>query len=110
MNNLDFENIVDATALRIQELSATKGHEYSGDVDRLLNFKRNAQNLGLCSTTIWAVYAAKHFDAIMTYCRDKEKMQERQLSEPIGGRIDDLILYLLLLKGLILDAEKAARE
>lgn len=106
MKNEQFNEIVKSTFNRLAELSSTKGHEYSGDYDRLLNFKRNGAALALPATTIWAVYAAKHWDAVMQNIQDRQVGKERQLSEPIEGRIDDLLLYLLLLKGLLVDAEE----
>lgn len=101
MNNPDFDKIVASTFTQLKQLSLTKGREYSGDHDRLLNFKRNGRDLELEPTTIWRVYAAKHWDAVGQHIRDIQQKRERVLSEPIESRIDDLILYLLLLKGLL---------
>jgi hypothetical protein len=105
MTNDEFYNDLDETQTSISSLATTKGREYSGDTDRLLNFKRNAAALGLKSSTIWAVYSAKHWDAIMQHVRDLEQNTPRELSEPINGRINDLILYLILLKGILREAK-----
>lgn len=85
----------------VRHLAKAKGGEYSGDVDRLLNFRRNGRALDLPMETIWAVYAAKHWDAIQQYVKDLRTGKERERLEPITGRIKDLIVYLLLLEAMV---------
>jgi hypothetical protein len=87
----DFQQIV--------TLNKTKGVDYAGQEDALANFKRHAADLGLRPEQIWAVYAGKHWDAITTYVREGGVH-----SEPIEGRLHDLILYSFLLLGLIREA------
>ena len=96
MNRLEFNDLVDATHRHVLLLNGTKGADYSGDEDVLWNFRHAAERLGLTSELIWAVYAGKHWDAIMAYCcRGKVE------SEPVAGRITDLILYLHLLRAMV---------
>ena len=83
------------------ELGQKKGGEYAGDGDRLANFRRNGLNLNLPMEVIWAIYAAKHWDALMQYISDLNTGAKRPRMEPIKGRIDDLIVYLILLKCMI---------
>ena len=85
----------------IVTLNKTKGHEYAGDDDALSNFKQSGQAIGITPEQAWAVFAGKHFSAIQSYCREGQVH-----SEPIEGRVRDLILYGYLLLGLI--AEKQA--
>lgn len=80
----------------IQNLSTVKGGEYAGDDDRLANFRRNAEALGLRMETIWAVYAAKHWDSIMQYVKDLNEGKVRPRAEGLDGRAMDLIVYLIL--------------
>lgn len=89
------------TVESITQLSALKGGEYSGDDDRLANFRRNAAALGVNPETIWAVYAAKHWDAIMQYIKDLNELKSRKRIESLSGRVDDLIVYLLLFKAML---------
>lgn len=89
---------------KIEELSSLKGGEYAGDTDRLANFRRNGAALGLPMESIWAVYAAKHWDAIMQYIRDQREGKERQRLEPIDGRVHDLIVYCILLLAMLDEA------
>jgi len=56
----NYDELVKRTVATIEELSNLKGGEYAGDTDRLANFRRNAEALGLANEQVWAVYAAKH--------------------------------------------------
>lgn len=103
-----YNAIVEETVKAIHQLSTVKGGEYAGDADRLANFRRNAEALGVPMTTIWAVYAAKHFDAIMQYAKDLQNAQTRPRSESITGRADDLIVYLILFKAIVSEIEDCA--
>ncbi|MEK9630239.1 MAG: hypothetical protein VW076_00015 [Synechococcus sp.] len=82
---------------RLINLTDTKGREYANSDDQLANFKRLSEQLGLSSEKVIMVYLAKHLDSIHSYVRNPEQ----DLSEPIDGRIDDAILYLILLKASI---------
>lgn len=92
--------LLDNTVNQLKLLSSTKGSEYAGDNDRLANFRRNGRALGLPMETVWAVYAGKHWDAIQQYVKDLFSGNKRTRSEPISGRADDLIVYLLLFKAM----------
>ena len=82
----------------LTKLSASKGLEYSGETDRLANFKDQAKLLGFATPIqVLGVYLNKHLGSINKFISGLDK----GLSEPIEGRIDDAILYLVLLKALI---------
>jgi hypothetical protein len=51
--------------------------------------------------TVWAVYAGKHWDAIQQFIKDQRNGKERERLEPIEGRVDDLLVYLLLFKAML---------
>lgn len=96
-----FNEIVAETVQEINKLSTLKGGEYAGDLDRLANFRRNADQAETTMEFIWRIYASKHWDAIMQYELDLRKGKERVRAEPIDGRVDDLIVYLILFKCMI---------
>lgn len=96
-----YTQLIDGTIETITKLSALKGGEYAGDHDRLANFRRNAARLGVPMETIWAVYAAKHWDAVQQFVMDLNLGRDRERMEPITGRVDDLIVYLILLKAIL---------
>jgi hypothetical protein len=96
-----WNTLVDDAFAEMKKLAQMKGGEYSGDDDRLLNFRRNGANLGLPMETVWAVYAGKHWDAIQQFIKDQRNGKERERLEPIEGRVDDLLVYLLLFKAML---------
>lgn len=99
MNGSDFRQLLDETSDRLRELTTSKGVEYSNSDDQLANFKRLSQRLGLTPEAVILVYLTKHLDAIDSFVRTG-----RVHSEPITGRIDDAILYLVLLKAQIAES------
>lgn len=90
----DFDTIVG--------INTVKGHDYAGDEDALANFKETAKATGITPEQAWSVFATKHWSAIMTFVREGDVA-----SEPIEGRIHDVILYSFLLLGLIREKEAA---
>jgi len=101
----EYDALVDDTIKKIKELGVLKGGEYAGDDDRLANFRRNGFDQDLPMETIWRVYAAKHWDAIGQYIKDICKGIERKRMESISGRVDDLIVYLLLFKAMVVERD-----
>ena len=96
-----WDALLTQTIDQIKQLSTLKGGEYAGDEDRLANFRRNAIALGLPMETVWAVYAGKHWDAIQQFVKDQRVGKDREKIEPIAGRVDDLLVYLLLFKAML---------
>lgn len=80
----------------IVAINTTKGKDYAEDADALSNFKEIAKRSGLTPLQVWSVYANKHLVAIESFIKNGAVE-----SEPIEGRINDAILYLFLLRGLI---------
>ena len=101
MNRQVFQMLMEKEFHRLVETNNTKGHDYAGDDDALDNFKRMGRRFGLTKFQAWGIYAGKHWDAIETFIREGAVQ-----SEPIEGRIHDLILYGFLLLGLITEDEK----
>lgn len=70
-----------------------KGADYtSGSPDRLVNFKEAADDTGITPRQAWYVLVRKHWSAIRTFVR-----KGRVESEPLAGRIVDVIVYSTLL-------------
>ena len=100
-----YAQLVEETITNLKKLGELKGGEYAGDSDRLANFRRNAAALGLPMESIWAVYCAKHWDAVMQYVQDINSGKDRIRLEPISGRLDDIIVYCILFKAMIEERE-----
>jgi hypothetical protein len=60
------------------------------------NFERLAEDLELDRKHILWVYAMKHRDGIASYIKGHKSQRE-----DVRGRINDLIVYLCLLRGMI---------
>ncbi len=103
-----YDDLVAETVIKLKQLSALKGGEYAGDEDRLANFRRNGEILGLPMETVWATYYNKHHDAVMQYCKDLVHGKKRERLEPLAGRLDDMIVYCILFKAMLAerDAER----
>lgn len=106
----DYDALVKSTFDKIVELGIKKGGEYAGDSDRLANFRRNAEAVGIDYRTIWRVYAGKHWDAITQYIKDCQEGKTRDRMEGIDGRVDDLIVYLLLFKAMLEENSPMMRD
>lgn len=62
------------------------------------NFRKRAKDAGISVKQAWICLASKHWDAIISFCRDG-KLE----SEDIRDRIADQINYLMLLAGIVED-------
>lgn len=91
ISNEHFKNEV----MKCWDIYDRKGNDYTrgkGDLDRLDNFKEAAAGANTTVPQAWYVYAYKHWSAVITYV--KKGMVE---SEPIDGRLHDVINYCILL-------------
>lgn len=103
-----FAKSIDELYEQLKLLTASKGEEYKRREDnQFANFERGAQALGLTREQVLMVYLSKHLDSIVTYVKDRAAGQEKVYAEPISGRIDDAILYLLLLRGMTIENDEA---
>jgi hypothetical protein len=110
MNSSAFKDVFDQTIMELEKLLNVKGGEYAGSGDRLGNFKRGAERVGIHPLQILWIYAAKHIDSIETFIRDTAAGQDRLRSEPMSGRFDDLINYCILAKALIREIDDAKQK
>jgi hypothetical protein len=75
--------------------------EYAGaDENALGNFERLALMLDINRESILWVYATKHLDGITSYLRGHKSQRE-----DVRGRINDVIVYLILFRAMIDDKE-----
>lgn len=96
MDSREFGNMMTDEFHRVLALQMAKGRDYAREDDALANFKTQATALDLTPEQVWAVFAGKHWAAIMAYVREGDVK-----SEPIEGRIHDLILYGFLLLAMV---------
>lgn len=79
----------------IRSLHASKGHDYTHEADALANL-RDRPEIGVTGRQALWIFLDKHLRAVQTYIRDGQVE-----SEPIETRIQDAVLYLLLLGALV---------
>ena len=89
---------------KVMDMGATKGKEYSNSENRFGNFDRLAVELDLTNIKVAWVYTKKHLDGIASFCRT-----QKELSEPIEGRIVDAIVYLTLIAGMIAERDRTLK-
>jgi hypothetical protein len=105
MTTDEFIKLIDDQHDIMMKLTESKGKEYARSADQLANFKRQGEELGTEPEQILMVYLNKHVDSIKSYVKSLGNGEPIKLSEPIEGRIDDAILYLVLMKGLCKDRQ-----
>ena len=92
------------------KMAAGKAKEYAKEDDRLANFKEAATALGVHPLTVAMVYWYKHVSAVATFCRKVSGGEVPELSEPIGGRIEDCQEYLDIIAALIIEETDTNEE
>lgn len=100
MTRKEFEIYMDECFEKIQDLRIAGQKEYAHEEDNCFaNFERVANYLGIDRERVLATYLVKHIDGITAHLRG-----HRSQREPVTGRIDDAIVYLFLLRGMIDEA------
>lgn len=82
-----------------EECRALRGagqKEYAGGENALGNFVRLANELGVSPEQVLWIYAMKHKDGTASYIRGHKSQRES-----VEGRINDLIVYLCILRGMV---------
>lgn len=106
ITNKDMNRIIEETWQAVRKLRSTKATEYSTEHDALDNFKRCVAQGGGTIEHVLMIFAMKHWNSIVDYIKDIDAGKTRERTETIDGRINDLIVYLCLFKGMI--EERAA--
>lgn len=92
---------IDATIRTCLEIMKSKGADYTiGSSDRLHNFRTVGEFTGQSMESVWGVYFYKHVSALFAYIKGKTE------SEPIEGRVQDCIVYLLLFSKMIAEKKR----
>lgn len=95
MNHEEREQIIAKHLEACKSLRESKGVEYSNSDDANANF-RSDLDIGIDEISSLSVFANKHYRAIRSFVRTRKIK-----SEPIQGRIHDLINYLLILLSML---------
>lgn len=99
MTQEQMSKIMDQVFEECRGLRAAGQLEYAHkDQDAFANFERTGNDLNLPRETILWIFAMKHRDGIAAYLKGHKSQRE-----DVRGRINDLIVYLVLLRGMIDD-------
>jgi hypothetical protein len=67
------------------------------------NFEKIAEDFGIPREIVLLVYAKKHYDGIVSWAKGHKSQRES-----VKGRINDMIVYLVLLRSMVEQQERAA--
>jgi hypothetical protein len=102
MTFAEFEKFEMGLLKEIQDTNRTKGHEYTDGRERFHNFNEEAKDLDIDRLKVAEIFLNKHMRAIKAYIRNGKVSS----NEPIRGRFVDAINYLILIAGMVEEAEK----
>jgi hypothetical protein len=87
------------------EVMRAKGHDYrqGNDSDLLHNFRTVGSTVDEPMEKVWFTYFYKHYAAMCTYIKKGGQSE----SEPIEGRITDMIVYLVLFWKMVKEKKDA---
>lgn len=69
----------------------TKGNDYSGDEDRLAEFRRSSKFNNISIKQVFGVHIFKHLTTLEKWIKN-----ERLKGEPIEEKLKDIIVYCLM--------------
>ncbi len=97
MTRSEMKLVLETVFSECQALREAGQKEYAHQEDNAFaNFERVAERLGITREQVLLVYAEKHFDGIHSYVQGHKSQREN-----VRGRINDMIVYLCLLRGMI---------
>jgi NTP pyrophosphatase (non-canonical NTP hydrolase) len=92
----ELEKLMIRVFAECNELREAGQKEYVGGEDAFGNFNRLASELGISRESVLWIDAMKHKDGIASYIRGHKSQRE-----DVRGKINDLIVYLCILRGMI---------
>jgi hypothetical protein len=102
MTNDELIAFFEKTMKEIIELRKVKAVDYSDSDDAFLTIRRVAEDAHMKPEQVLHIFMTKHYDAIRKYL-----IHPGQTTEPIEARINDLIVYLILIKALLSERRPA---
>lgn len=93
----DMQVVMDRVFAECNKFRDAGQKEYAHkDENAFANFERVAERLGIDRKSVLMVYAEKHIDGIHSFIQGHKSQRE-----DVRGRINDVIVYLCLLRGMI---------
>lgn len=102
MTQAEVEVVMRTVFDECQKLRGAGQAEYARTAENALaNFERVAQHLGISREQVLFVYMFKHIDGITSFING-----HRSQREDVRGRINDVIVYMILLRAMIEDKDR----
>lgn len=93
----DMTNLIKRVFREVEALREAGQKEYARDqLNTFANFERVAEWLGTTRERVLMTYMLKHLDGICAFVEGHHSQRE-----DVRGRINDLIVYALLLRGMV---------
>lgn len=94
---------MEQTFTECKRLRSAGQKEYARAEDNAFaNFQRVSERLGLKQEEVLLVYLEKHLDGIHSYVQGHKSQRE-----DVRGRINDAIVYLCILRGMVEEQDEA---
>jgi hypothetical protein len=106
VNREQFKSLLEDLHHQEQVLNSTKGVEYAEADDVLANFRSTADDIDMPLRKVLYTHMHKHWSAIKYYCNTGRL----ESTETLGGRVNDLRLYLALLRVTQIAGELSGEE
>jgi hypothetical protein len=97
MTKDELHKFFEETLAHILELKKSKSRDYADDDDALWNVHDVALDTRLYPEKVVQVFMMKHWGVIQRVINENNFVP----SEPLDGRIDDMIVYLIILKAML---------
>lgn len=96
MNRADMKTTMQKVFNECMELREAGQKEYAHeDANAFANFEDDAREAGVSRETVNTIFANKHWRGIRAWVRGHKSQRE-----DVRGRINDMIVYLCLLRGM----------
>lgn len=94
--------MMDQVFAECQKLRDAGQKEYAHEIENALrNFEQTGKDLGLPREKVLWIFAKKHLDGTLAWING-----HRSQRESVRGRINDVIVYLVLLRCMVEDDER----
>lgn len=104
IDRLEVEKLMERVFEECRKLRGAGQAEYAhNDMNALANFERVAEQLGQSREQVLMTYMLKHIDGIASYIKGHKSQRE-----DVRGRINDVIVYSILLRAMVEDREVPA--
>lgn len=106
MTKNQIATLMEETFQAMRDLREAGQAEYAhSEENAFANFERIAERTGISRETCLNIFLQKHLDGIAAHINGHTSQRE-----DVSGRIHDALVYLILLKGMLLENQEAKKD